>query len=121
MTELNQLVFEAGKFGDYLDKDRSARNALIKLALEEVPELLCGMSDPMELADIFILAMDIAYIKGWDMQKAVDDKLKICWDREWEKDPETGIWSHTESAKVETYTLSEYKLTGHLDSVEVDE
>jgi len=93
-VSVNQLVYEAGKFGDHLNKNRTPRNALIKLALEEVPELLCDMSDPMELADILILAFDIAYIKGWDMQKAFDEKMKINWGRKWSQNSETGIYNH---------------------------
>lgn len=91
------LVAAAGAFGDKLDKNRSCKNALVKLALEEVPELLADMSDPLELADIVILAMDIAYLKKWDLEKAIKEKLEIINQRTYKQDSETGIWSHVKA------------------------
>lgn len=53
--------------------------------LEELAELIGSdkMSDPSELADVFILALDLAYLQDTDVGKAVADKMLVNANRKW--------------------------------------
>jgi hypothetical protein len=64
---------------------RTAEKALMKLMLEELPELLLSenRSDPMEWADVLILALDGAQLSGVDPVKAIHQKMAINENRAW--------------------------------------
>ena len=53
--------------------------------LEELAELIGSerMADPMELADVFILALDLAYLQDIDIKEAVTQKMHINDSRQW--------------------------------------
>lgn len=53
--------------------------------LEELAELIGSdkMSDPMELADVFILALDLAYLQGTDISRVVIEKMAVNAGRKW--------------------------------------
>ncbi len=83
------------KWADSIYPDRTAHSALVKLVLEEIPELLGGGLDrPEEYADTLILLFDIAQMKGIDVLQAVNDKMDINEKRTWEINKETGLMRH---------------------------
>ena len=51
------------------------------------------MEDPLELADIAILMLDLFYLVDVDVEKAVTAKLEINKAREWRKQ-DNGALSH---------------------------
>lgn len=79
---------------------RTVIDALIKLNMEEIPELLSsinreGAIDPEELGDVAILLFDIAHLAGIDLQDAILKKLEINRNRQWEI--RNGILHHVET------------------------
>jgi NTP pyrophosphatase (non-canonical NTP hydrolase) len=76
---------------------RTAETSLIKLTVEEIPELLNGgLDDPLEFADVLILLIDVAYLRGIDIIGAANQKMDINEQRHWTVDPNTGISHHIE-------------------------
>lgn len=64
--------------------NRTADDALRKLMLDELPELLHGgLQDPHEYADVLILVLDIAYLAGIDAVDAAHRKMAINEGRGW--------------------------------------
>lgn len=85
-------------WADKVYPDRTPENALGKMMLHEIPELLTGgVDDPLEFADVAILLFDIAHLKGIDIGKAISDKMEINEGRVWEIDKVTGIMSHVKA------------------------
>ena len=75
---------------------RTWDNCFKKLFMEELPEILDKRDDPLEYADLFILLIDMAHMKGVNIADAVRRKVEINEAREWDRDPETGLYSHKE-------------------------
>lgn len=77
--------------------DRTAYMALAKLVLEEIPEMLeykrlqpDGPDLGGEVADIFILLMDVAEMWGIDLATAIQNKMAINYGRTWKRGHSTG-------------------------------
>lgn len=84
-------------WADRVFPNRTADNALSKLVLHEIPELLHGgLDDPSEYADVLILVLDIAQLRGIDAIQAAHDKMAINEQRQWKIDPHTGLMQHIE-------------------------
>jgi hypothetical protein len=92
--DISFLQQEIATWADSLIPNRTAHQALTKLALEEIPEFLLEPDSPGEYADLVILILDIAHLQGIDVKAAVLEKMNINKNREWEVDPKTGIMSH---------------------------
>lgn len=78
---------------------RSPTNALRKLLEEEIPELMDawrsdGYIDPEELADVFILVIDIAYLLHIDILSVAHMKMGKNERRKWAINPATGLMNH---------------------------
>jgi hypothetical protein len=85
------------EWADRVYPDRTAHGALVKLVLEEIPELLHGgLHDPLEYADILILVLDIASLHGFDAIRAAHQKMDINERRRWTVDSDTGLMRHVE-------------------------
>lgn len=91
---LTQLQDEISGWADGLYPHRTYHNAMTKLVMEEIPEILRHPSDPMEWADAFILLLDAAKLQGVDIAKAVREKMAINRRRVWSIDPSTGVMRH---------------------------
>ena len=80
-------------------RDRTPEDALRKLVMEEIPELLTSekSSDPTEWADCFILILDIFYLLNIDPIEHSHAKMDTNEKREWAVDPKTGLVGHVES------------------------
>jgi NTP pyrophosphatase (non-canonical NTP hydrolase) len=79
---------------------RSPKASLLKLNMEEIPELLTHLKTRGtskigdELADCFILLLDLSVIWNVDLKKAIAHKMQINNHRMWVKDNETGFFNH---------------------------
>lgn len=91
LADLQQEIFE---WANEHYPERTYHNAMTKLVMEEVPEVLRHPSDPMEWADVFILMIDAAKLQGVDIAKAVREKMAINRRRTWAVDPNTGVMRH---------------------------
>lgn len=89
-----QLQHDIAAWIDPLHPQRSPLGTIAKL-LEEIGELIASerMEDPLELADIAILMLDLFYLVDVDVEKAVTAKLEINKAREWRKQ-DNGALSH---------------------------
>lgn len=97
LAEATKLIVT---WADTVLPGRTVIDALIKLNMEEIPELLSsinreGAIDPEELGDVAILLFDIAHLAGIDLQDAILKKLEINRNRQWEI--RNGILHHVET------------------------
>lgn len=97
---LTSLQDEIAAWADEHYPDRTYHNAMTKLVMEEIPEILRRPSDPMEWADAFILLLDAAKLQGVDIAKAVREKMEINRRRTWAVDPNTGVMHHVRGTWV---------------------
>lgn len=83
-ASIRDLQLLIASWADQLHPERTPLSVICKL-LEELAELIGSdkMSDPMELADIFILALDLAYLQGTDISRVVIEKMTINAKRKW--------------------------------------
>lgn len=78
---------------------RTDHHAIYKLVVEEIPELMMHKKEKgmmgigLELADCFILLMDLASMWGINLSDAICYKMLINYNRQWNKD-ENGIMQH---------------------------
>jgi NTP pyrophosphatase (non-canonical NTP hydrolase) len=81
-------------------KGRKPKAALTKLTMEEIPELLMHLKHHgpngigQELADCFILLLDLAVIWKVNLPRAIHDKMQTNERRMWTKDEDLGHWGH---------------------------
>ena len=94
MIELQKEIVE---WADEVFPERTLTNALIKLVIEEVPELWRDLRDrgelsPLELADVAILLLDVAHLADIDLEAAVKAKMEINKARSWRQ--KDGVMVH---------------------------
>lgn len=77
-----------------IGKDRTYNNAIQKLVMEELPELLLDPESPTEWADVAIIVLDLAHLAKVDIAKAIRTKLDINRKRVWSKNEKTGLMHH---------------------------
>ena len=84
MADIAKLQNEIAAWADELNPDRRALGLIAKL-LEELGELIASerVADPLELADVLILALDLAHIQGIDVESAITQKMAINRARHW--------------------------------------
>lgn len=93
IRELQERITE---WADRVFPSRTPEGALHKMMVHELPELLNGgLDDPLEYADVLILLLDIASLRGIDAIAAAHEKMAINERRQWAVDPRTGLMSHT--------------------------
>jgi NTP pyrophosphatase (non-canonical NTP hydrolase) len=93
--EMNRFVETMGWYGDDTPCPQTPRSIAISLALEAAEVLehfqwhdeeedtssLAG-----ELADVALYLLQLAYLTGIDLERAIADKLAVNYDRRWPKD-----------------------------------
>lgn len=81
ITELQRDIAE---WIDPLNPDRTSMSTIAKI-LEEIGELIASerMNDPLELADVAILVLDLFYLQKVDLEQAVLAKMEINRLRSW--------------------------------------
>lgn len=97
---VRELQQEIREWADSVFPDRTPKGSLIKMMVEEIPELIAGnLEDELEYADVMILLLDIADLKGIDIQDAVKKKMEINRNRTWMRDPDTGLLHHNKESE----------------------
>lgn len=82
-------------WADRVFPDRTPHGSLCKMVMEEIPELLNGgLDDPLEYADVLILLLDVAHLRGIDAIAAAHQKMGVNERRKWQVDPETNMMHH---------------------------
>ena len=84
-TSVQELQSEIAAWADGLNPNRTALSLIAKM-LEELGELIASerQDDPLELADVLILALDLAHVQGIDLAEAVQRKMRVNRARNWE-------------------------------------
>lgn len=99
-NDMRQVQAEITRWAEATFPGRTDHAALSKAVLEEIPELLQHKKEHgtasigEELADVFILFMDLASIWGVDLPTAIRHKMDKNYRRMWLRDPATGIAQH---------------------------
>lgn len=87
---------------EQIQPDRDRLVCLSKLVTEEVPELCIALKNEdreavkSELADCFILLLDLAHLAGVDLDEAFREKMALNGDRTWRVD-QHGLLQHVKS------------------------
>lgn len=108
--QIKELQQEIAEWADSVPalKERTWRDAMTKMMMEEIPELITGgCTDPMEFADVAILLFDAAALQDIDIVQAMRDKMAVNRERIWEVD-EFGTVSHVEVKEAEGRVTSRY-------------
>lgn len=81
---ISELQSEIAEWADSVVPERTALSVIAKM-LGEVGELIASerMADPSEIADVLILALDLAHLQGIDASEAIRQKLEINKGRKW--------------------------------------
>lgn len=81
---VQELQADIAEWADKLNPERTALSIIAKM-LEELGELIAShrQDDPLELADVLILALDLAHIQGIDLTDAVIRKMRVNRSRVW--------------------------------------
>ncbi|MBT9158764.1 MAG: hypothetical protein DDT26_00011 [Dehalococcoidia bacterium] len=98
LQTIRNLQREVSEWADSVYPDRTLASVIGKMQ-EEYQELMDALNkngriDPLELADLMILALDGATLSRVDVQNAVREKVGINYTRSWLIDPKTGLMSH---------------------------
>lgn len=82
--KITELQHDIADWIDPLNPDRTSMSTIAKI-LEEIGELIASerMNDPLELADVAILVLDLFYLQKVDLEQAVLAKMKINRLRTW--------------------------------------
>ncbi len=94
MSDIEELQRDIASWANNVNPDRNSMSTIAKL-LEEIGELIASerMFDPMELADVAILVLDLFYLQKVDVAQAVIGKMTINRSRRWKKQ-DNGAMSH---------------------------
>lgn len=99
-TDLEQVQDEITRWANATFPERTAFNALSKVTMKEIPELLVHLEEQgtdnigTELADVFILLIDLAAMWEVNLPTAIRDKMFVNYERTWKRDKESGLWQH---------------------------
>lgn len=95
-SDIEELQADIASWADAVNPDRDAMSTIAKL-LEEIGELIASerMSDPMELADVAILVLDLFHLQQVDMHQAVTNKMIKNRARRWKRQ-DNGALSHVQ-------------------------
>lgn len=93
-TNVHELQLLIAEWADRLNPNRTALSTIAKL-LEELGELIASerMSDPLELADVAILVLDLFHLQEVDLDQAVRAKMALNLTRKW-RIADNGAMSH---------------------------
>jgi hypothetical protein len=104
-NDLSQVQAEITRWASEQFPHRTDYHAFYKLMMHEIPELAVHKKERgvgtigTELADCFILLLDLASLWKVDIAHAIFEKMQINYDRVWEKD-ENGIMQHVPARKA---------------------
>lgn len=80
--------------------ERDLHSAITKLIMAEIPEFMHFFNmknyiDQDELADLFIILLDLASMAGINAEQAIQHKHQVNLKRTWTKDQNSNTWSHS--------------------------
>ncbi len=96
---IQDVQLEITRWADEQFPGRTDHQTVYKLVVHEIPELMVHKKEKgtagigTELADCFILLMDLASMWGVDLSEAIRAKMEINYGRTWERDAH-GIMQH---------------------------
>lgn len=99
---LDLVQQEITRWADEQFPGRTDHQTIYKLVVHEIPELMTHKKEKgtagigTELADCFILLMDLASMWGVDLTEAIRDKMETNYQRTWERDAH-GIMQHVKT------------------------
>jgi NTP pyrophosphatase (non-canonical NTP hydrolase) len=105
-NDIGALAYYIHEWANRTFPGRPPRASLVKLVMEEVPEMLDHLKARgpegigPEWADCMILLLDLARIWNIDPGQAIRDKMAINQLRMWKKDEETGFYNHVVARPV---------------------
>lgn len=99
MTQtLKELLKEINDWQDEIFTRATPQSAANHL-LREAVELVKNPTDPMEMADVFLLIAAVAHLAGADLVQAVETKLWINRQRDWGEPDSEGVVEHKRAVK----------------------
>lgn len=104
-TDIREVQNFVNHWANLTFPGRRPDSSVHKLVLEEIPEMLLhkkkfgtdGIGE--ELADCFILLLDLASIWDVDIAGAIRQKMRRNMNRVWVEDKVTGFYNHVEGAR----------------------
>lgn len=117
-SDIDQIADKIHRWANTTFPDREPDSSLLKLVMEEIPELLQhkkkrGLEDiGTEWADCIILLLDLARIWNIDIPSALYAKMLINIGRQWTRDPGTGFYNHLEPARIDFHDAVEGRVRG---------
>ena len=92
--EMNRFVEAMGWYREESPCPQTPRNIAVSLSLEAAEVLEHYQWDERadreglarELADVALYLLQLAYLEGIDLERAILDKLRTNYQREWEKE-----------------------------------
>lgn len=98
LDPVETLQKRISEWADRVYPTRTPEVAFAKM-VGEVGEILANPEDPLEWADVAILLLDAAKLRGIDIVQASHEKMGINEQRTWKVDPRTGLMSHVKQRK----------------------
>ena len=92
-ADIRQLQDRVTRWADSNFPERTTKDILLKL-YEEIGEYCRNPQAALEMGDIMILLLDVAYKNGIDVHRAIETKMDINEARQWRVDENTGIMRH---------------------------
>lgn len=105
-TSIRAVQVEITRWAEQQFPGRTDFAALAKLVLHEIPEMLVHKKERgldqigLELADCFILLLDLASMWQVDVAAAIREKMQVNYNRTWNRD-ENGIMQHIQALVTE--------------------
>ena len=93
MSSIDQLAQEIHIWANSVFPDRQVQDIFLK-SVEEISEMIRDPDSAHEMADMFILLLDLAKIQGFDIEAAIREKMEINRNRKWQVDRHTRIMRH---------------------------
>lgn len=90
---LSRLQAEVVQWAEANFPNRTLQSCFMKM-YEEIGEFLREPTSAAELADIFVMLLDIADMQHIDIGAAIRDKMVINRTRKWRQNPTTGVMMH---------------------------
>jgi NTP pyrophosphatase (non-canonical NTP hydrolase) len=94
-ADIRQLQDRITQWADSNFPHRRTADILLKL-YEEVGEYCRNPQSALEMGDIMILLLDVAYKNGIDVHRAIEMKMDINEKRNWRVDENTRIMRHVQ-------------------------
>lgn len=94
-ADIRQLQDRVTRWADSNFPERTTKDILLKL-YEEIGEYCRNPQAALEMGDIMILLLDVAYKNGIDVHRAIENKMDINESRKWRVDENTGIMRHVD-------------------------